>query len=257
MGTDKNHGIGRDALARLAGKTVLITAAAQGIGRACAEASAREGARVIATDINTAVLDELRAVPGIETRRLDVLDQAAIAALPGEIGKVDALLNVAGYVHSGSILECSDEDWDFAFALNVRSMSRMIKAFLPGMLDQGRGSIVNMSSVVGIAGVPNRYVYSATKAAVVGITKSVAADFVKRGIRSNAICPGTIESPSLEERLKATGDYDAARAAFIARQPIGRLGTPQEIAEVAVYLASDLAGYTTGQTFAIDGGWTL
>lgn len=242
---------------RLAGKTAFITAAAQGIGRACAEAFASEGARVIATDVNLAKLDELRGVPGIETRRLDVLDPAAIAALPAEIGPIDALLNIAGYVHGGTVLDCSEEDWDFAFALNVRSMFRLIRAFLPGMLEQGRGSIVNMSSVVGIAGVPNRFVYSTTKAAVVGITKSVAADYVKRGIRSNAICPGTIESPSLEDRLNATGNYAEARAAFIARQPVGRLGTAAEIAEVAVYLASDLSAYTTGQTFAIDGGWTM
>lgn len=242
---------------RLAGKTAFITAAAQGIGRACAEAFASEGARVIATDVNLAKLDELRGVPGIETRRLDVLDPAAIAALPAEIGPIDALLNIAGYVHGGTVLDCSEEDWDFAFALNVRSMFRLIRAFLPGMLEQGRGSIVNMSSVVGIAGVPNRFVYSTSKAAVVGLTKSVAADYVKRGIRSNAICPGTIESPSLEDRLNATGNYAEARAAFIARQPVGRLGTAAEIAEVAVYLASDLSAYTTGQTFAIDGGWTM
>jgi 2-keto-3-deoxy-L-fuconate dehydrogenase len=242
---------------RLGGKTALITAAAQGIGRACAEAFAREGARVIATDVNMAVLDELRGVPGIETRRLDVLDAAAIAALPAEIGPVDALLNVAGYVHGGTILESTEEDWDFAFALNARSMFRTITAFLPGMLDKGRGSIVNMASVVSIAGVPNRFIYSASKAAVVGITKSVAADYVKRGIRSNAICPGTIQSPSLEERLKATGNYEEAKVAFAVRQPVGRLGTPEEIAEVAVYLASDMSGYTTGQTFAIDGGWTM
>jgi 2-keto-3-deoxy-L-fuconate dehydrogenase len=242
---------------RLTGKTALITAAAQGIGRACAEAFAREGARVIATDVNMAVLDELRGIPGIETRRLDVLDAAAIAALPAEIGPVDALLNIAGYVHGGTVLDCSEEDWDLAFNLNARSMFRLIKAFLPGMLQQGRGSIVNMSSVTGIAGVRNRFAYSASKAAVVGVTKSVAADYVKRGIRSNAICPGSVESPSLENRLKATGNYDEARAAFIANHPVGRLGTPQEIAEFALYLASDMSGYTTGQTFAIDGGWTM
>lgn len=244
-------------MARLAGKTVFITAAGQGIGRACAEACFSEGARVIATDVNMAALDELRALGGIETRRLDVLDAGAIAALPGEVGPIDALLNIAGYVHGGTILDATDEEWDFGFALNTRSMARLIRAFLPGMLDQGRGSIVNMASVAGIAGVPNRFVYSVSKAAVVGITKSVAADFVKRGIRANAICPGTIESPSLEDRLRATGNYEEARAAFIARQPVGRMGTPREIAEVAVYLASDLSGYTTGQTFAIDGGWTM
>jgi 2-keto-3-deoxy-L-fuconate dehydrogenase len=242
---------------RLKGKTVLITAAAQGIGRACAETFAKEGAHVIATDVNMPVLEELSGVPGIETRRLDVLDAAAIAALPGQIGPLDALLNVAGYVHTGTILDASEDDWDLAFALNARAMFRTIKAFLPGMLEKGGGSIVNMASVVSIAGVQNRFIYSASKAAVVGITKSVAADYVKRGIRSNAICPGTIQSPSLDDRLKATGNYEEAKVAFAVRQPVGRLGQPEEIAEFAVYLASDMSGYATGQCFAIDGGWTM
>lgn len=242
---------------RLKGKTALITAAAQGIGRACAEAFAREGARVTATDVNMTVLEELRGVPGIEIRRLDVLDAAAIAALPGEIGPVDVIANVAGYVHPGTILDAKEEEWDLALDLNARSMFRIIKAFLPGMLAKGGGSIVNMCSVAGIAGVQNRFVYSASKAAVVGITKSVAADYVKRGIRSNAICPGTVQSPSLEDRLKATGRYEEAKVEFAVRQPVGRLGTPEEIAEFALYLASDMSGYATGQCFAIDGGWTM
>ncbi len=242
---------------RLKGKTALITAAAQGIGRACAEAFAREGARVTATDVNMTVLEELRGVSGIETRRLDVLDAAAIAALPGEIGPVDVIANVAGYVHPGTILDAKEEEWDLALDLNARSMFRIIKAFLPGMLAKGGGSIVNMCSVAGIAGVQNRFVYSASKAAVVGITKSVAADYVKRGIRSNAICPGTVQSPSLEDRLKATGRYEEAKVEFAVRQPVGRLGTPEEIAEFALYLASDMSGYATGQCFAIDGGWTM
>ena len=242
---------------RLKGKTVLITAAAQGIGQACAEIFAKEGAHVIATDVNMAVLEELRDVPGIETRRLDVLDTGAIAALAGEIGPLDGLVNVAGYVHAGTILDASEDEWDRAFALNARAMFRTIKAFLPGMLDKGSGSIVNMASVASIAGVQNRFIYSASKAAVVGITKSVAADYVKRGIRSNAICPGTVQSPSLDERLKATGNYEEAKVAFAVRQPVGRLGQPEEIAAFAVYLASDESGYATGQCFAIDGGWTM
>jgi 2-keto-3-deoxy-L-fuconate dehydrogenase len=242
---------------RLQGKRALITAAAQGIGRASAEAFAREGADVIATDVNMEKLSELKGAPNISLQRLDVLNTAAVEALPGEIGAVDVLFNVAGFVHTGTILEATEEEWDFATALNVRSMFRMIKAFLPGMLQKGKGSIVNVSSVVGFAGVPNRFVYSATKAAVIGITKSVAADFIKQGIRCNAICPGTVESPSLEGRMHALGDYEKARAAFIARQPMGRLGTPQEIAELAVYLASDASAFTTGQSHIIDGGMTM
>jgi 2-keto-3-deoxy-L-fuconate dehydrogenase len=241
---------------RLQGKRALITAAAQGIGRASAEAFAREGAEVIATDINMEKLTGLKGAGNISVRRLDVLN-AAVEALPGEIGAVDILFNVAGFVHTGTILEATEEEWDFATALNVRSMFRLIKAFLPGMLQKGKGSIINVSSVVGFAGVPNRFVYSATKAAVIGITKSVAADFIKQGIRCNAICPGTVDSPSLESRMHALGDYEKARATFIARQPMGRLGTPEEIAELAVYLASDASAFTTGQAHVIDGGMTM
>lgn len=242
---------------RLQGKRALITAAAQGIGRACAESFATEGAEVFATDINVAKLDEIKGREGIVIRELDVLDPAAITATAQGIGHIDILLNVAGFVHSGTILEATEEEWDFAFDLNVRSMFRLTQAFLPGMIERGKGSIVNIASVVGLAAVPNRFIYSATKAAVVGMTKSIAADFVKNGIRCNAICPGTVQSPSLEDRLHALGDYEKARAAFIARQPMGRLGTPEEIAELAVYLASDRSAFTTGQCHIIDGGMTM
>ena len=241
----------------LAGKRAIITAAAQGIGRASVEAYVREGAQVIATDINEAKLAELKG-PNVEVRRLDVLDKAAIEAFAAEAGPVDILFNCAGFVHGGTVLETSEADYDFAFDLNVRAMFRMIKAFLPGMLAQGRGSIINMSSVAGVpAGVPNRFIYSASKAAVVGITKSVAIDFVKQGIRCNAIAPGTVQSPSLEERMRAQGNYEEARAAFIARQPMGRIGAPDEIAALAVYLGSDVSAYTTGQVHVIDGGLSL
>ncbi len=242
---------------RLQGKRALITAAAQGIGRAGAEAFAREGAEVIATDINGDKLGELKGVPGITVQKLDVLNGSAIEALPGEIGAVDVLYNVAGYVHTGTILDTSDEDWDFAFALNARSMFQLIKVFLPGMLKKQKGTIINVSSVVGVKGIPNRFVYSATKAAVLGITKSVAADFIRQGIRCNAICPGTVETPSLEERMHAMGNYETARAAFVARQPMGRLGSPEEIAELAVYLASDASAFATGQAYVIDGGMSM
>ena len=236
-------------------KAVLITAAGQGIGRASAIAFASRGARVIATDINEAALSSLAEETGILTRRLDVLDTAAVNALAAEIGAVDVLFNCAGVVHPGTILEASDADFDFAFDLNVRSMFRTIRAVLPAMLARGSGAIVNMSSVASsVKGVPNRFVYTASKAAVIGLTKSVAADYVTRGIRCNAICPGTVESPSLEARMRAQGNYEEARAAFISRQPMGRLGSPEEIAELAVYLAT--APYTTGQIHVIDGGWT-
>jgi 2-keto-3-deoxy-L-fuconate dehydrogenase len=243
-------------LANLEGKTVLVTAAGQGIGKASALAFARAGATVHATDINVAALATLNSEAGISTRRLDVLDDAAVNAAVDEIGAIDVLFNCAGFVHSGSILEMKDADLEFAFDLNVKAMIRTIRAVLPGMIERGGGAIINMSSVAGsIKGVPNRFAYGVTKAAVVGLTKSVAADFVGKGIRCNAICPGTVESPSLQDRMKAQGDYDAARAAFIARQPMGRLGAPEEIAELAVYLAG--ATYTTGQAYAIDGGWTI
>lgn len=242
---------------RLKGKTVLATASAQGIGKATALRMGMEGARVIATDVNEAVLAELNGEAGIETRRLDVTDKAAIAALVAEIGQIDVLFNCAGFVHAGSILDATEEEWDFAFNLNVKSMFHMIRAVLPGMRAGGGGSIVNMSSVAGaVTGPPNRFTYSATKAAVAGLTKSVAADFVKEGIRCNAICPGTVDSPSLEQRMRALGDYATARKAFLDRQPMGRLGKPEEIAALATYLASDEAGFTTGQLHVIDGGWT-
>jgi 2-keto-3-deoxy-L-fuconate dehydrogenase len=240
----------------LEGKTLLLTAAAQGIGRASALAFARAGVKVWATDVNEKVLAELDGTPGVVTRRLDVLDTDAVNALVAEIGRVDILFNCAGYVHAGSILEMKDADLDFAMDLNVKSMIRTIRAVLPGMLERGDGAIVNMASVAGsVKGVPNRFAYGVSKAAVVGLTKAVAADYVSKGVRCNCICPGTVESPSLGDRLRAQGDYEAARAAFISRQPIGRIGTPEEIADLAVYLAG--ATYTTGQAYAIDGGWTI
>jgi 2-keto-3-deoxy-L-fuconate dehydrogenase len=238
----------------LNGKTAVVTAAAQGIGRATAELFAREGARVIATDIN---MDALRDVAGCEHRRLDVRDPEAIAALAREVGRIDILFNCAGHVANGTILDCDENDWAFSFDLNVTSMYRMIRAFLPAMLDAGAGSIINVASVASsIKGVPNRFAYGASKAAVIGLTKAIAADYVARGVRCNAICPGTVESPSLEQRLIATGDYEAARQAFIARQPMGRLGRPEEVAALALYLASDQSAFTTGQPFVVDGGWT-
>jgi 2-keto-3-deoxy-L-fuconate dehydrogenase len=241
-------------MGRLDGKTCLVTAAGQGIGRASALAMAAQGARVIATDINEAALAGL---DGCETRRLDVRDGTAIAALAGEIGAPDALFNCAGFVANGTILDCDEAQWDFSFDLNVKAMYRMIRTFLPGMIENGGGSIINMSSVASsIIGAPNRFVYGASKAAVLGLTKAVAADFVTKGIRCNAICPGTVESPSLEERLKATGDYAAARAAFTARQPMGRIARAEEIAALVVYLASDESSYTTGVAHVIDGGWS-
>lgn len=237
-------------------KTALVTAAAQGIGRASAEALARAGARVIATDINEAKLAELRGVAGIQTRKLDVLDAGSVELAVAEAGRVDVLLNCAGFVHNGTVLDCTDKELDFAYDLNVKAMIRTIRAVLPGMLARGDGSIINMASVASsIKGVPSRFVYSMTKAAVIGLTKSVAADFVGRGIRCNAICPGTVETPSLEDRLRAQGDYEKTRAAFIARQPVGRIGKPEEIADLVVYLAG--AAYTTGQAHIIDGGWSL
>ncbi len=241
---------------QLDGKTVLITAAGQGIGRATALAFARVGAQVHATDINATLLAELAKEDGIQVRQLDVLDDAAVKAAAADIGPVDVLFNCAGVVHAGTILETADADLDFAFDLNVRAMVRTIRAVLPGMIERGGGAIVNMASVASSkTGVPNRFAYGTTKAAVIGLTKSVAADFVAQGIRCNAICPGTVESPSLESRMRAQGDYDKARASFIARQPMGRLGMPEEIADLAVYLAG--ATYTTGQAYAIDGGWTI
>jgi 2-keto-3-deoxy-L-fuconate dehydrogenase len=240
----------------LTGKSVVITAAAQGIGRASALAFAAAGATVHATDINEKALAELEGTKGVVTRRLDVLDAEAVKAGFAEIGAVDVLFNCAGFVHGGTILDMKDSDLDFALDLNVRAMVRTIRAVLPGMLERGGGAIINMSSLASSQkGVPNRFVYGLSKAAVIGLTKAVAADYVAQGIRCNAICPGTVESPSLEGRMRAGGDYDAARAAFIARQPMGRLGTPEEIADLAVYLAG--ATYTTGQAYNIDGGWSI
>ena len=238
------------------GKTALVTAAGQGIGRAAALAFAAAGARVTATDINEETLATLAGEAGIETRRMDVLDDADVKASIAEAGPFDVLFNCAGFVHGGTVLEMKDEEFDFAVDLNVRSMVRTTRAVLPAMLERGEGAIINMSSVASsVKGVPNRFIYSTTKAAVIGLTKAIAADFVQQGIRCNAICPGTVESPSLEDRLKAQGDYTAARTAFVARQPMGRLGTPEEIADLAVHLAN--ATYTTGQAFAIDGGWSI
>lgn len=238
---------------RLAGKTAIVTAAAQGIGRASAELFAREGARVIAADINAGAL---KTLTGIEAHQLDLLDAAAITDFATRIGPVDILFNCAGYVHAGSILDTDEADYELSFDLNVRAQYRMIRAFLPGMIAAGGGSIVNMSSVAGpVIGVANRFAYCASKAAVAGLTKAVAADHVRQGVRCNAICPGTVQSPSLEQRLAATGNADAARSAFIARQAMGRIGRPEEIAELALYLASDLSSYTTGTVNVIDGGW--
>jgi 2-keto-3-deoxy-L-fuconate dehydrogenase len=241
----------------LAGKTVLITAAAQGIGRASVEAFSRAGARVWATDINEPALAAVRELPGVAARRLDVLDESAVRDLVKEIGAVDVLFNCAGVVHAGGVLQASDKDLDFAWDLNVKAMVRTIRAVLPGMLERRDGSIINMASVAGsVKGVPNRFAYGVTKAAVIGLTKSVAADHVTQGVRCNAICPGTVESPSLQDRLRAQGDYEAARAAFIARQPIGRIGRPEEIADAVLWLASDRASFVTGQTVFVDGGYT-
>lgn len=243
---------------RLRGKTALVTAAGQGIGRAIAEAFVAEGAVVHACDINE------DALAGLEHAfRLDVTDAAAVAALPARIGTVDILVNAAGYVHAGTILECDEADWDRSFGLNATAMYRLIRAFLPGMIAEKSGSIVNIASVASsLIGVPNRFAYGASKAAVIGLTKAVAADFVGAGVRCNAICPGTVESPSLLERMRAQAevdgkDFDSVHAAFSARQPIGRLGRPQEIAALAVHLASDESAFTTGTTAVIDGGWTV
>ena len=241
---------------RLKGKRAFVTAAAAGIGRACAIAFARQGATVFATDIDEKGLATLKSEGIAEVATLDVRNTAAVNAMAERVGKVEILLNAAGFVHNGSILDCSDDDWDFSFDLNVKSMHRTIRAFLPKMLDEGGGAIVNIASAAGVfKAAPNRYVYGATKAAVAAVTRSVAADFVGKGIRCNCICPGTIETPSLLGRAAAAGPNGLEM--FISRQPMGRLGTAEEIAHLAVYLASDESAFTTGVAHTIDGGWTL
>jgi 2-keto-3-deoxy-L-fuconate dehydrogenase len=244
---------------RLAGKVAVLTAAAAGIGRATAQAFAREGARVIATDIDVDGLAGLDA----DKRKLDVRSTEAVAALARDIGAIDILFNCAGFVHHGTVLDCSDADWDFSFDLNVKSMHRTIRAFLPGMIEKGQGAIVNIASgASSVRGIPNRHVYGASKAAVIGLTKAVAADFIRKGVRCNAICPGTIESPSLDGRIAALSrssgqPIEKVRQAFVDRQPMGRLGRPEEVAALAVYLASDESAFATGQIYLIDGGFAL
>ena len=243
---------------RLKGKKALLSAAAQGIGRASALAFAAEGAEVIATDINAETLAQIAETDGVTVRTLDVMDNDAVTSLAAETGSVDILFNVAGFVHHGSILDCTESEWDFGFDLNVKGAFRMIRAFLPAILEAGGGSIINMASVASsLRGLPDRLVYGATKSAVIGLTKSVAADYIRQGVRCNAICPGTVQSPSLDNRIAAFDDPVQARRDFIARQPLGRLGTAEEIAAMAVYLASDESRYTTGTAMIIDGGVTL
>ncbi|MEM1199942.1 MAG: SDR family oxidoreductase [Pseudomonadota bacterium] len=246
-------------MGRLTGKSAFVTSAGAGIGRASALALAGEGASVTATDIDEAALESLSATSdAITTFALDALDPGAIMAAAGKVSAPDILFNCSGFVHHGTVLDASDDDFDFSFNLNVKAHFRVIKAFLPGMLENGGGSIINMASVAGsIKGAPNRAIYGATKGAVIGLTKAVAADYVTQGIRCNCICPGTVETPSLEERIKAQGDYETTRKAFIDRQPMGRLASAEEIAALVVYLASDDSQFTTGTTQIIDGGWSL
>lgn len=245
-------------MSRLHGKTALLTAAGQGIGRATALAFADQGARVIATDINEETLSTLANTAGIETHLLDVTDKVAVATFMGNLEPIDVLFNCAGFVANGSALEGSDKDWEASFELNVHAAYRLCQHALPGMLERGSGSIINISSVASsIKGVVNRCAYGTTKAAIIGLTKSIAADYVTQGIRCNAICPGTVDSPSMHQRLRDTGDYEKALETFVARQPMGRVGTAEEIAAMAVYLASDDSLFTTGQAIAIDGGWSI
>ncbi|MGR3272672.1 SDR family NAD(P)-dependent oxidoreductase [Thalassococcus profundi] len=243
----------------LTGKTALVTAAGNGIGRASAEGLALRGATVIATDIDAAAVETVAAgSERISAHKLDVMDADAVAALLASVPAPDILVNCAGWVHDGTILDCDDDVWDRSFGLNAKAIFRLTKAVLPGMLDAGSGSIVNIASIVSSEkGAPRRFAYGSSKAAIIGMTKSIAADFVKQGIRCNAICPGTVQSPSLNDRLAATGDFDKALAAFKDRQPMGRLGTPEEIAEMVCYLAGPMSAFTTGQAFAIDGGWSI
>jgi 2-keto-3-deoxy-L-fuconate dehydrogenase len=255
------RGKGWDRMASLSGKTALVTAAGQGIGRATAQAFAAAGAMVIATDVEPAKLRDLEST-NLRILALDVLDAAAISAAAASVGPIDILFNCAGMVHQGALMEATEAEWTFAFDLNCRSMFRTMQGFLPGMIAQGRGSILNMASVASsLKGVPNRFIYSASKAAVIGMTRSVATDYIASGIRCNCLCPGTVETPSLQERIAANaaaaGSIDAARAAFVARQPMGRLGSPEEIAALAVYLSGDDAQFITGQAIVIDGGLTL
>jgi 2-keto-3-deoxy-L-fuconate dehydrogenase len=243
-------------MGRMAGKTALVTAAGQGIGRASALAMAREGARVIATDINEAALADL-AAGGMQTRVLNVRDAAAVADCAAEVGAVDVLFNCAGFVANGTILDCSEEDWAFSFDLNVTAMYRMNRAFLPAMIAAGGGSIINMASVASsVIAAPNRFFYGTTKAAVIGMTKAIAADFITKGIRCNAVCPGTVDTPSLHDRMSAGGDYEAARKTFLARQPTGKLATAEDIAGLVVFLASEESAFVTGVAHVIDGGWS-
>jgi 2-keto-3-deoxy-L-fuconate dehydrogenase len=243
---------------RLKGKVAFVTAAGQGIGRGAALAFAREGATVWATDLNAATVGELEGRDGIRTRRLDVTDEQAVARIAAEVGDIDVLFNCAGFVHHGTILDCTPKDWDFSFNINVRSMYLVTRAFLPGMLRKGNGSIINMASVASsLKGLPNRFVYGATKAAVIGLTKAIAADTVRQGVRCNAICPGTVDTPSLGERINAFADPVQARKDFIARQPMGKLGSVDDIVGILVFLASDESLFATGNAYAIDGGMTI
>jgi 2-keto-3-deoxy-L-fuconate dehydrogenase len=249
---------GETVAGRLEGKIAFITAAAQGMGRAAAEAFAREGARVWATDVNAAALADLEGRDGIRTRVLDVTDTAAVDRVAAEVGAVDVLFNCAGYVAHGNIVDCTEADWDRSFEINIKSMYRVTRAFLPGMLEKGRGSIINMSSIASsVKGLPNRLAYGTTKAAVIGFTKAMAADYVKQGIRCNAVCPGTIDTPSLAGRINALPDPVQARRDFVARQPMGRLGTVDDMVPLFIYLASDESAFATGAAFSVDGGMTI